>query len=107
ARGFSRRFAPPPAAQRDPDIDDFLAELALALVLGAKPPRHGLRSEVGRIDAMDDAVEGEAGKHPVDRGARRLYRVALAAAFLRDAPADLEAGPARRIPGADAADITT
>src|SRR5690242_18496307 len=53
---------------------------------------------------MNDPVDGKIVEDPVDRRPRRLDRVTLAAKRAGDAPADLEAGPTRRTPRADAAD---
>ena len=43
----------------------------------------------------------EGRKRPVDRRPRRLDRIALAAKFLRNAPADFKTRPARRTPRPD------
>ena len=55
-----------------------------------------LRRDVLAIDAVDDLVDLEGRKRPVDRRPRRFDRIALAAKFVGDAPADLKARPARR-----------
>jgi hypothetical protein len=47
---------------------------------------------------MDDAIEFEGRERPVDRRPRRFHRIALAAKFAGDAPADFETRPARRKP---------
>src|SRR5262245_13488734 len=54
---------------------------------------------------MDDLVDLEHRKRPVDRRPRRFHGIALAASGAIDAPADLKARPARRAPRPDAADI--
>src|SRR3984885_4636095 len=79
-------------------------QIDLVLLAGAEPPRHGLRGDVFAIDAMDDAVDLEGREHPVDGRARRLDGVAPAAKIAGDAPADLEARPARRKPRPDPSD---
>src|SRR5580693_530727 len=75
-----------------------------AFIDGAEPPRHSLRCDIFGIDAVNDLVELEGRKRPVDRRPRGFDGVALAAEFRRDAPADLEAGPHRWIERTDAAD---
>src|SRR5690242_4836912 len=56
---------------------------------------------------MDDLVDLEGRKHPVDRRPCRFHRITLAATFAGDAPADLETRPPRRAPRPDATDIST
>src|SRR5918999_3140127 len=70
-----------------------------------QPPRDGLRRCVDGFDAMNDLVDLEGREHPVDRCPRRFHRVALAAVFAVDAPADLKTRPPRWAPRPDAADI--
>ena len=57
------------------------------------------------IDAMDDFVDLEGGKHPVDRRPRRFHRITLATVFPGDAPADLKTRPLRRRKWSDPSDI--
>jgi hypothetical protein len=74
---------------------------------GTEPARHGSRGYVHGLNRMDDAIDDHIVKRPVDRRAGRFQRVALAAEFAGDGPADLEARPPRRIPWPDAAGIAT
>src|SRR5690349_8817802 len=89
---------------RNPEIDGVTEQHGFALVAGAEPARYRLRGRVFAIDAVNDPIELEGRKRPVDRGPRGLNRIAVAAKLLCDAPADLEAGPDRRIERTDAAD---
>jgi hypothetical protein len=54
---------------------------------------HLLRGDVLRADGVDDLVDLETRKDPIDGGRRGLDRVALAAKALGDSPADFKAGP--------------
>ena len=76
----------------------------LALRMRAEPPRDGLRGRIFAIDAVDDPVQFECRKRPVDRGPRRFDGITLAAELLCDTPTDLEPRPDRRIERADASD---
>src|SRR6185369_4326494 len=76
----------------------------LALRMRAKPPRYGLRGRVLAIDAVDDPLQFERRKRPVDRGPRRFDGIALAPEFRCNTPADLKPRPDRRIERADPSD---
>src|SRR5689334_21703078 len=89
-------LASPGLAQRHPDIGRLAQQDSLAILARAQPPGDGLRRHVHIVDAMDDFVDLEGGKHPIDRRPRRFYRITLAAAFRGDAPTDLETRPLRR-----------
>src|SRR5258706_14106539 len=71
-------------------------QVDLMLLDGAKSPRHRLRWRVFAIDAVEDLVEVEGGKRPVDRRPRRLERVAFAAKLAGNTPADLKNRPTPR-----------
>src|ERR1700726_4826242 len=79
-------------------------QVKLISLFGAEPSRHALRRGVFLVDAVDDAVEFEGRKTPIDRCPRGLHRIALAAKLAGDAPADFKTRPARREPRADTAD---
>src|ERR1700742_2168657 len=79
-------------------------QVELAILSGAEPPRHGLRSRVLTVDAVDDPVDLETVERPIDCRPRRLHRVALATEIARDTPADFETRPAQWHPGTDASD---
>src|ERR1700675_2536911 len=79
-------------------------KVELVALFGAEPSRHALRRGVFLVDAVDDAVEFEGRKAPIDRCPRGLDRIALAAKFAGDAPADFKTRPARRKPWPDPAD---
>src|SRR6185437_15354846 len=98
------KLARPFAPVRDPDIGRMTQQRGFALDYRAEPPRHGLRPRIGAVDAVNDLLQLEGRKRPVDRGPRGFDGIALAAKLLRNPPADLEAGPARRKERADAAD---
>src|SRR5713226_5326696 len=74
-------------------------QVGFTLLFGPEAPRHRLRCRVFAVDAVEDPVQFEGRKRPVDRRPRRLERIALAAKLAGDAPADLKARPARRKPG--------
>src|SRR5258708_25490640 len=80
-------------------------QVDLMLLDGAKSPRHRLRWRVFAIDAVADLVEFEGGKRPVDRLPRRLQRVAFAAKFAGNTPADLKTRPTGRKPRSYPTDI--
>src|SRR5258708_35344693 len=92
---------------RHPEIAGMAEQHDLALVFRAEPQRHGLGSHVLGIDAMNDLLKLESGERPVDRSPRRLDGIPLAAKFLRNSPADFEAGPDRRKERADTPDDMT
>src|SRR5215212_2600959 len=70
----------------------------------AEPPRYGLRGRVLAIDAVDDPLQFERRKRPVDRGPRRFDGIALATEFRCHTPADLKPWPDRRLERADTSD---
>src|SRR6185437_12524299 len=70
-------------------------QVDLASLFSLEPPRHRLRGGVFAVDDMDDFVDIEGRERPVDRGARGLQRVTLAAKLPCNTPADLKARPAR------------
>src|SRR5581483_4811482 len=91
-----------------PDLDWFLVvrrgqptHLAEAR---AESARELLRPLVLRRDAMNDVGPAEVMHRVVDRRARRLEGVALSPRVAVQSPADFGAGPAIRVPGADAPD---
>ena len=47
------------------------------ILAGAQPPRHTLRRDVLAIDAVDDLLDVEGRKRPIDRRPRGLGRVPL------------------------------
>jgi hypothetical protein len=62
----------------------------LATLARTQPARHTLRGDILAIDTVDDFLDIEGRKRPIDGSPRRLNRVTLAAKFAGDAPADLK-----------------
>src|SRR3981081_4636435 len=73
----------------------------LAALFGAEPPRHGLRRRIFAIDAMDDFIDLEGRKRPIDHRPGRLDGVTLAAKFAGDPPTDFKPRPVLRTPWPD------
>src|SRR5690606_16649422 len=63
-----------------------------------EPPRHLLRGEVVRVDAMDDLVPSELRERPVDRRDRGFGGIAPAPGVAMEGVADLGARPAVWLP---------
>src|SRR5690349_9195207 len=87
-----------------PDIGGMAEQDGFAFDGCAEPPRDRLRRDILAIDAVQDLLQLEGRKRPVDRGPRRFDRISPAAKLLRDSPADLKARPARRKERTDATD---
>src|SRR4051794_5606293 len=70
----------------------------------AEPPRYGLRGRIIAIDAVDDPLQFERRKRPVDRGPPPSGGIPLATKSRRNTPAAPQRRPARRIKRADPSD---
>ena len=57
---------------RDPDIREMAEQIELSLLFSAEPPSDGLRGCVLAVDAMDDLIQLERRKGPIDGRARGL-----------------------------------
>ena len=102
-----------PAGQRANQSSRLISQMSQGSWKGGEPLsraafaealRDTLARDVLRVDERDDPVEREMRERPVDRRARRLQRIALAAGGRRQPPGDLEARIARRLQRPDPAE---